>query len=531
MKKICIIVFVGTMILQSAFSQQKGSYLWFGTGIGPTGMLYKWDGVAQQGSDKLKWGGNVKFGYSYFFTKHVGFGFGTSISCYNNQARYLHGFYQDEYISFGAQVADNINLEDLHDYELRARLINWRENQHALTFDVPLMLQFQWKFGAKEKWGVYFGLGAQFHLPLLSKYYVEDGLTPSDSRLNISGADFNTSGIEYGLPNQPPVFWHGFGSIHNPNKALNWNGKIDMKWSVSGIANLGFIWTLGQNTDLLTRVYVDYGFTNSKKKTVENSPELLIAPERYSSSFENTNVTGAHVIKNPVGTGIEYSGIVNSNRTEKVSLLSYGLEITLRFHLGKGKAPKVEQAQTLPQRVDTVYIVTENNYYIKDSVFIRDTVYLNRIVDIPKEKAANIDSVFKNIEENKAIILYNIYYDFDDTDILPESKKVLDQVVGYLNANPDKKIELSAHTDMRGSAEYNMRLSQRRANSAVSYIISKGIDAARVTAKGYGMTRPLIKCPTEDACTEQEHRSNRRTEIYISDFGSSEILPQTKGKR
>jgi outer membrane protein OmpA-like peptidoglycan-associated protein len=524
---------VGAMMLQTAFSQQKGSYLWLGTGIGQSGMRYKWDGIAQQGTEQLKWGGNAKFGYSYFFTKHVGFGFGASVSCYNSQARYLRGFHQDEYISLGTQVADNINLEDLHDYELRARLINWRENQQVLTFDVPLMLQFQWKLGEKENWGIYFGLGAQFHLPLSSKYYVVDGSTQGDSRLNISGATFSSSGIEYGLLNHPPVFWHGFGSIHNPNEVLNWKGKINLKWSVSGIANLGLIWTLNQSTDLLTGVYMDYGFTNSKKNSAEDSPELLVAPEKYSSAFENTNITGAHVTKNPVGTGIEYSSIVNSNRTEKVNLLSYGLEITLRFHIGKEreKAQKTTKAQAVVQRVDTVYIVTSNNYYTKDSVIVRDTVYIERIIDnTPKNEVSNID-IFKNIEENKAIVLYNIYYDFNDTELLPESKKVLDQVVEYLKANPDKKIELSSHTDMRGSAEYNMRLSQRRANSAVSYIISQGIDMVRVMAKGYGMTRPLIECPTENSCTEQEHRNNRRTEIYISDFGSSEIVPQTKGKR
>lgn len=114
------------------------------------------------------------------------------------------------------------------------------------------------------------------------------------------------------------------------------------------------------------------------------------------------------------------------------------------------------------------------------------------------------------IEVGEVVRLNNVFFDFDKWDLRPESFIELDRVVKMLTENPAIHIELSAHTDSRGSDDYNMTLSTNRANSVVAYLISKGIAADRIIAKGYGETKPVAANDTE------EHMQlNRRVEFTI----------------
>jgi outer membrane protein OmpA-like peptidoglycan-associated protein len=140
------------------------------------------------------------------------------------------------------------------------------------------------------------------------------------------------------------------------------------------------------------------------------------------------------------------------------------------------------------------------------------------------------DTIKLKVNVNQAIVLKNIYYNFDKSDILPESKVELNKLVQFMKDNPKYQVELSSHTDCRGSYNYNIRLSQRRAESAVRYVVSQGIDKSRIEAKGYGETRPVNGCRDGVPCTEPEHRQNRRTEIFIPEFGKALDIKQTKGK-
>lgn len=90
------------------------------------------------------------------------------------------------------------------------------------------------------------------------------------------------------------------------------------------------------------------------------------------------------------------------------------------------------------------------------------------------------------------VMIDNIFYDFDKATLRPESEKALDGLVGLLNENPNVTIELSAHTDYLGSADYNKRLSQRRADAVVAYLTAHGIAADRLTPVGYGKERPKV---------------------------------------
>ncbi len=113
------------------------------------------------------------------------------------------------------------------------------------------------------------------------------------------------------------------------------------------------------------------------------------------------------------------------------------------------------------------------------------------------------------------IVLKNIYYDFDKSNIRPDAAKELDKLVKVLKDNPTIIIELGSHTDSRGSDSYNLKLSQSRATNAVKYIVSKGIEKNRITAKGYGETKLVNKCKNGVTCSEAEHQENRRTDFTI----------------
>ena len=111
----------------------------------------------------------------------------------------------------------------------------------------------------------------------------------------------------------------------------------------------------------------------------------------------------------------------------------------------------------------------------------------------------------------KAIVLDNIYYDLNKADIRSDATPELDKLVKILKDNPTIRIELSSHTDSRSSDDYNLTLSQQRAQSAVDYLVSQGIAADRLVAKGYGETKLLVP----NAQTEEEHQTNRRTEFKV----------------
>ncbi len=123
----------------------------------------------------------------------------------------------------------------------------------------------------------------------------------------------------------------------------------------------------------------------------------------------------------------------------------------------------------------------------------------------------NVSVLLDRIALNKTFVLENIYYDLDKFNIRPDAAEELDKLVTVLKDNPTLRIELSSHTDTRASDAYNDRLSQNRAKAAVDYIISKGVEAERLVAKGYGERQLIVK----NAITEEQHQRNRRTEFKI----------------
>ena len=174
---------------------------------------------------------------------------------------------------------------------------------------------------------------------------------------------------------------------------------------------------------------------------------------------------------------------------------------------------------------DYILIGEKENYFSTRGDFstIDKELDKSKLVEFITNVEFEKNLILDRIVVNKSIVLDNIYYDLDKADIREDAALELDKLVIILKDNPNISIELSSHTDDRSSVEYNQDLSQRRAESAVSYILSKGIDQNRISAKGYGESQLII----QNAQTEEEHQINRRTEFKVTSY---EFIDDSSGE-
>lgn len=130
--------------------------------------------------------------------------------------------------------------------------------------------------------------------------------------------------------------------------------------------------------------------------------------------------------------------------------------------------------------------------------------------------ALALDPIDKLIVDNR-VLLNPIYFDYDKSNVTSKSAFELDKLIQIMTKYPEMVINATSHTDSRGSAAYNEKLSDRRAKTTVQYVISKGIDAARISGVGKGENELAVNCGS--ACTEEEHQLNRRSEFIIVSGG------------
>ncbi len=161
----------------------------------------------------------------------------------------------------------------------------------------------------------------------------------------------------------------------------------------------------------------------------------------------------------------------------------------------------------------------ESNYIV---VFSKDGYFTESIQDLSTFGKVESEIIYYDIVlgmrkmvVDRAVELKNIYYSLNKWNLTAKSKLECDKLVTILRDNPHIKIELSSHTDSRASDEYNIELSQKRANTVVEYVISKGIQKSRIVPKGYGETQLKNRCRNGIPCPESLHQQNRRTEFKV----------------
>ena len=167
-----------------------------------------------------------------------------------------------------------------------------------------------------------------------------------------------------------------------------------------------------------------------------------------------------------------------------------------------------------------ILIAEKQDFFTSRKIFstVGEGIPQEELVDRFNEKIFTEDMVLDPIVLEKAIVVPNIYYDLDKAEIRSDAASELDKLVQLLRDNPNISIELSSHTDSRAPDEYNLNLSQRRAQAAVDYIASKGISKDRLIAKGYGETQLINGCTNDVECTEEQHQENRRTEFKVTEY-------------
>ncbi|WP_158027291.1 OmpA family protein [Labilibacter marinus] len=190
-------------------------------------------------------------------------------------------------------------------------------------------------------------------------------------------------------------------------------------------------------------------------------------------------------------------------------------EVTLKMLAKNGDETSIVSATdgnfktNLEPETEYDLVFTKKGFFTKRvqySTVGRDTGYVNvnEFVELELEKA----EVGKSIE-------IMILYDLGKWNIREDAAVELEDMIQFMKDNPDIKIELGSHTDARGSASSNQSLSQKRAQSAVNFMVERGIAKDRMSAKGYGETKLKNRCADGVSCSEEEHQANRRSEVTI----------------
>ncbi|AGC78267.1 WD40 repeat protein [Nonlabens dokdonensis] len=218
-------------------------------------------------------------------------------------------------------------------------------------------------------------------------------------------------------------------------------------------------------------------------------------------------------------TKYEVSGVVQDSITKKIlpgSLVSLldergiliddmivGKDATYTFKTDPNKKYTVRGTRKLyiPQDVD---FSTDKNGKITHNIYLTLLSYEDAEEMIKPDRKGDVQ-----------VELDKIFFDFDESVIKPQAAATLNNLVSIMKKYPDMYIEVSAHTDVRGPSEYNLKLSNDRAASTMEYLISQGIEKRRLRSIGYGEMQPLNKCTEEGMCTDEEYELNRRCEFKI----------------
>ncbi|MFZ2899417.1 MAG: OmpA family protein [Saprospiraceae bacterium] len=244
-------------------------------------------------------------------------------------------------------------------------------------------------------------------------------------------------------------------------------------------------------------------FLAEKRKTAEQPPAAEPAPPLVYQLFLDIYVL-EKIFQDPANPNSPLLGR-KPLAGAQLQILDNGKPIT--YTIGEDGLVSIEMKENATYR----FLATKEGYWNKEAVF--SSAGLGRDPSNPVQRY-ELEIVLDRLFVEKEIVLENIYYDFDRWEIRPDAEPTLNQLAADLLLNPDIRIRLGSHTDCRGTSRYNQELSQRRAQSAVDFLITKGVDASRLQAAGFGEEVPAVDCICTQ-CTEEEHQKNRRTTFAI----------------
>ncbi|MDQ3193265.1 MAG: tetratricopeptide repeat protein [Bacteroidota bacterium] len=217
----------------------------------------------------------------------------------------------------------------------------------------------------------------------------------------------------------------------------------------------------------------------------------------------------------------EKGEIVDTKKTD-----AYGAFLFTRISKSKNYTVKLDKEEAGKLDFSKVVLTDEKGKVIQEisknhfgefayEILPSDQFYLSSITEEdPWMRVRNLTK-----KKNELAITENIYYESGKWNLLSDAQIVMDKVISALNENTKVNITVESHTDSQSSDEFNMELSNKRANTVAEYLINSGIDKARITAKGYGESQLTNRCSNGVDCSAGEHKQNRRTVfqlIYIN---------------
>jgi outer membrane protein OmpA-like peptidoglycan-associated protein len=218
--------------------------------------------------------------------------------------------------------------------------------------------------------------------------------------------------------------------------------------------------------------------------------------------------------------------VLEGKITEKQSgALIDGVRITLTNNFTNEKELLITQSDgvfqksiangKLSDRISFTLKLERDGYLSKQLIYNKqlDREGIYRLND---ELDFRLNKIEVGMDIGSLIDIKPIYFDLNKFDIRPDAATELDKIVAVMNENPNMVIELGSHTDCRGSAAYNLDLSDKRAKASADYIKQHISNPERITGKGYGESKPVNDCDCDaGACPEEQHQENRRTEFTI----------------
>ncbi|MDQ7960013.1 OmpA family protein [Flavobacterium lindanitolerans] len=222
---------------------------------------------------------------------------------------------------------------------------------------------------------------------------------------------------------------------------------------------------------------------------------------------ENRKLENEQFVEGQVRDSINDKGLENVKLglyDDKFKLLEEAVTDRKGNYIFKTKLQKGKRYHIRAEKKD--YLTDEKNIEADGSNgFVEVDIALQKRITEIREKG-NIADAFG---------IRDIYFDFDEANIRPDAALDLEKIIDVMRQYPGMTVAIRCHTDSRGTREYNLKLSQRRANAVKQYMIEHGIDSSRLSAKGYGETLLRNGCSDGVECTEREHEINRRSEFVI----------------
>lgn len=233
----------------------------------------------------------------------------------------------------------------------------------------------------------------------------------------------------------------------------------------------------------------------------ENSFTVLASKEKYTSESRAVSSGKTRNASNDASMALKSLEVIKQEE-EKIAET-------------KKKEEELEIANKKEREALAVIALKEAQKKAKaDEIVAQEIKKKEKVNQILKQEK----DVVKDNKDRLVIKTAPIYFDYDLWYIRKESKIILNRVLELMKKYPDMVVEIGSHTDSRGNEKYNADLSQKRAQSTKEYLVDSGIDKKRIIAKGYGESVPIIKCKTDEACSEEEHELNRRSEFVIKNL-------------